>query len=368
MATFAVTYLLAVQKGEGVDKKIEQICLEQSAELPRKVLSKSIIDEVVGRPRGREQVADGRFKVVIEWPLANIGKEDIIQFLNLLYGNVSLQPGIQVVDVEWSALSEFFAGPQFGIEGIRSRYQITGRPMSATALKPLGSSSQKLADLAQQFARGGIDIIKDDHGIMDQKYAPFEERLTSCVSTLKEVAQKRGRKTYYFPNITAEAWEAEERYLRAAELGADGVLICPHITGLATMHRLARREEQLPIMAHPAFSGQLTMNELQGFAPSFLYGQLWRALGADFVIYPNTGGRFSYSLAQCKAINNCSRSSDLPFSPSWPTPAGGISVEKVRHWRNEYGPDTCLLIGGSLYKYAGGPEEAAKVFSKQLID
>lgn len=365
MAAFSVTYLLTISEGEEIDEKVEQICLEQSAELPRSVLSQEIMEEVVGAPISCQQVSDSRYKVVIEWPLANIG-EDIAQFLNLLYGNISLQPGVRVIEVDWSALSELFRGPQLGIEGIRSRYKISERPLSATALKPLGSSPGKLAELAQQFAKGGIDIIKDDHGLTDQRHAPFEDRVAACVNSLDKISQAAGHKAYYFPNITAEAHKAVENYRRAAELGADGILISPHITGLPTIHRLACRKERLPIMAHPAFSGQLTMNNEGGFAPDFLYGQLWRALGADFVIYPNAGGRFSYSLSECKAINNSARSSDLPFKTSWPTPAGGISVEKVSRWRNEYGIDTCLLIGGSLYSYPEGPQKAAQVFCNQL--
>lgn len=365
MATFTVTYLLISHDEMDIDEKIEQVCLEQSAELPRSVLAREIIDGVVGRPVNREQLAHDRYEVTIEWPLANIGN-DIAQFLNLLYGNISLQPGIRIIQVDWLSLTDLFGGPKFGIEGIRNQYEIHRRPLSATALKPLGSSPEKLADLAQQFASGGIDIIKDDHGLTDQKYAPFEDRLKSCINRIDRVSQATGQKTYYFPNITAEAHEVEERYQRAAALGADGVLVCPHIMGLPTLHRLACRSEKLPVMAHPAFSGSLTMNENQGFTPAFLYGQLWRALGADFVIYPNAGGRFSYNLPTCRAINNAARSLEVPFKSSWPTPAGGISVEKVSRWRNEYGIDTCLLIGGSMYGHPEGLTAAAQEFSNQL--
>ncbi len=263
-------------------------------------------------------------------------------------------------------LWRLFKGPQFGIEGVRSRYEITGRPLSATALKPLGCSSKALADLAFQFAVGGIDLIKDDHGLANQVYAPFEERVRACVGAIRKAAQRMGRRSYYFPNITADAGEVESRYRVAEESGADGVLICPHVAGLTMMHRLARMEGELPVIAHPAFAGSLTTDESQGFAPDFLYGQLWRALGADFVIYPNTGGRFSFTLPQCRSINKAARRPDTLFKASLPMPGGGIKVENVSRWMNEYGTDTCFLIGGSLYQHTRGIEAASRVFANRI--
>lgn len=35
-------------------------------------------------------------------------------------------------------------------------------------------------ELAGTFARAGLDIIKDDHGIADQARAPFAERVVAC--------------------------------------------------------------------------------------------------------------------------------------------------------------------------------------------
>ena len=294
--------------------------------------------------------------------------DDISQFLNLLYGNISLQPGIRIIAADWSALTPgLFSGSSFGIKAIRDLYQIENRPLSATALKPLGSSANELAELAYEFTLGGIDIIKDDHGIANQEFAPFAERVKACVDAVKQAVQENGSRSYYYPNITAFASDAITRYQQAADLGADGVLICPHIVGLETMHRLARRDEPLPIIAHPSFSGSLTMDDSKGLSPSFLYGQLWRALGADFVIYPNKGGRFLFSGAKCRAINNAASDRHSPFSRIFPMPAGGIKLENVDRWIADYGEDVAFLIGGSLYKHPKGIRVASKELHQKLL-
>lgn len=366
MSTFEITYRVTVKQGEQIERKIEGMCLEQTTELPRGVLGTGIEEKVVGKPVQTEQLNERQYKVVIAWPIADVG-DDISQFLNILYGNISLQAGIRILNADWSKLQKVvFDGPGFGIGGIRKRYEITNRPLSCTALKPLGSSSSELADLCYRFALGGIDIIKDDHGLANQEFAPFEERVEVCVSAIQQAAQKNGHRSYYFPNITAFASESVERYKKAARMGADGVLLCPHIAGLETMHRLARLDIELPIIAHPAFSGGLTTHETQGLSPDFLYGQLWRALGADFVIYPNKGGRFTFTTEECKAINRSARDQQISFKPSFPMPAGGIKMENVERWIKEYGTDTAFLIGGSLYEHADGIQAASEEFSRKL--
>lgn len=368
MKTFEISYRLTLRKEEEIDKKIEDICLEQTVELPRGVFNSEIQEKVIGEPVSTEQLNDQQYKATIAWPLEDVG-EDISQFLNLLYGNISLQQGIQVVDAEWEVLtSEVFNGPQFGISSIRKKYEVNNRPLSATALKPLGSSSDELAELAYQFAGGGMDIIKDDHGLADQEFAPFKERVRACVSAVQRAADENGSRSYYYPNITAFAPDTVERYKTAAAFGADGVLLCPHISGLETMHRLARMEIDLPIIAHPAFSGSLVTTADQGLTPGFLYGQLWRALGADFVIYPNKGGRFSFTTAECKAINKAVRNKQVPLKDSFPMPAGGMKIEKVPKWTDEYGEDTAFLIGGSLYEYPDGIRAASRKLRTILMN
>ncbi|MDZ7680761.1 MAG: RuBisCO large subunit C-terminal-like domain-containing protein [Fodinibius sp.] len=195
MSTFDLTYRVIVQDDEQIEEKVEGICIEQTAELPRSVLSSEIQQKVVGKVSGQKRLTEQCYQVSISWPLATVGG-DISQFLNILYGNISLQPGIRIIGAEWEALVPgVFEGPSIGIATIRDMYQIVDRPLSATALKPMGRSPQELAALAAKFSTGGIDIIKDDHGLANQDFAPFDQRLEACTNTIRE-ADGQAR---YFP-------------------------------------------------------------------------------------------------------------------------------------------------------------------------
>ncbi len=366
MSTFDITYRVTVLEGEEIGQKVEGICLEQSVELPRAVLSDEVETKVVGKPASCSELDEAVYEVKISWPIDNVG-DDISQFLNILYGNISLQAGIMVTGTEWNKLnSDLFGGPAFGIEELRDKWDIHGRALSSTSLKPLGTPPEGIGDLAYQFAAGGLDLMKDDHGLANQKYAPFEERVKSCVADVQKAFEETGHRARYFPHITALAAESVERYKKAYKMGADGVLICPHIAGMETMHQLARIDLPLPIIAHPAFSGGLVTNKLQGLSPDFLYGQLWRALGADLVVYPNTGGRFSFTPDECMAINESARSEGLPFKTSFPMPGGGMKRSNIPHWLETYGPDTVFLLGTSLYEHSAGPRAAAEELSGML--
>jgi ribulose-bisphosphate carboxylase large chain len=221
------------------------------------------------------------------------------------------------------------------------------RPLLCTALKPVGLSARELAERAADFARGGIDIIKDDHGLADQPTAPFAERLARCQEVIERVNATHGTRALYFPNVTAPAARLRERLDAARAAGCRGVLVSPWLVGLDTL-RLIRDDYGLAILAHPALTGSL-FGRSAGIAPELVLGDLFRLAGADAVIYPNTGGRFDFSAAICERLNHHLRRPLGGALPAMPVPAGGMNVRSAAHWARRYGPDTMLLIGGSLY-------------------
>ena len=362
---FQIHYEITVSEQDSIDSALETICLEQSVEMPRDAISDELWDHIAGKVIDvRQTPKENVYEAVIDFPIANAGGE-ITMLLNILFGNISLMPGYKIIDAELEKLP-FLPGPSFGIDGVRKQTGIYDRALSCTAIKPLGFSAEEFGNLTYEFALGGLDIIKDDHGLTNQRYAPFEDRLKACVTAVKRAADKTGRRSLYFPNITSAPDETLRRYEIACETGADGVLFMPHLTGLEILTRLASQRGPIPLMIHPAFSGSQTIHDDQGFSPSFLYGRLWRSLGADFAIYPNAKGRFSYTEEECIAINRAARSTNSRFARVFPTPGGGINRATIPKWLSLYGPDTVFLIGGSLYKHPNGIEAAAREFRQQL--
>ena len=59
----------------------------------------------------------------------------------------------------------------------------------------------ELAQLAHTFAAAGIDVIKDDHGLANHDFCPFEERVTACLAAVARAADETGRRALYVPNL-----------------------------------------------------------------------------------------------------------------------------------------------------------------------
>lgn len=360
---FAATYRIG---GDAARARAvaEAICLEQTVEFPRALLPPGGIErDVVGRLEALEPDGDGAFRARVAFPVEDTGFE-LPQLLNVVWGNVSLFPGVRLVDLALSpALVAAFPGPRLGRQGLRARLGARGRPLLCTALKPMGLPAQALADFAGAFARGGIDLVKDDHGLANQPFAPWRERAARCAQAVADANAATGGRCVYLPNVTAPAGEVRERAHAARALGAGGLLVSPGLTGFDAMRDLAADPDlDLPVMAHPAFLGSYITSEGTGIALGVLFGTIMRLGGADAVIFPNHGGRFALTPAECGEIAAGTGEAAGGLRPAFPVPGGGMTLDRVAEMRSFYGDDVVLLIGGGLFE-GGDPLRGAQRFA-----
>lgn len=326
------------------------IAYEQTVELPESLVeSPRILAEVVGRvvDVSPDPGVAGTSRVAIDYG-AELASGQIPQLLNLLFGNVSIYPGVRLIDV---ALPESFlatiGGPRHGVLGVRRLTGVHGRPLLATALKPRGTPVDALARMAREFALGGGDIVKDDQNLVDGDFEAFKRRVEACQRAVTEANEASGRRCLYLPHVAAPA-DALERYFEFVHwVGAPGVLACPMIMGLDTARALAARYDLL-LMAHPALTGSYTHGDTQGIDPGILLGTLFRLCGADISIFPNVGGRFAFRARDCASIRDRLRAPLGNLLSAWPCPAGGMGLENLAAMAADYGADAVFLIGGAL--------------------
>ena len=351
---FCVTYLLSGSEVEAY-AKAKDICVEQTVEFPPHLIPSGMIQEhILGRIESFEPGVQG-YTAIISFAIETTANK-LTQLLNVVFGNISIKPGIKVdyLDLPPSLLNQY-KGPRFGREGLRSMLGGVERPLLFTALKPMGLSAKQLAELAYKFAIGGIDIIKDDHGLTDQCFAPFNERVRLCTAAVEKANQETGNHSIYVPNVTASASKLIKRAKQAKEAGAGGILVAPGLVGLDSMRELADDDSiGLPIFSHPAFIGSYVISPENGFSHQVLFGQIMRLAGADVVIYPNFGGWFSFSKEECEEIVKGTNVPMRMIKSIFPAPGGGMSIEKVPEMYQVYGNDIMLLIGGGLFQ--GGPD------------
>jgi len=278
--------------------------------------------------------------------------DDLVQLLNTIFGNTSLKPCVRVERlILTDSVLNHFRGPRFGMAGLRRLLNIPTRPLLCTAIKPLGLSPADLAEQAYKFALGGIDLIKDDHGITDQPFARFEERVERCVEAVGRANQHTGYRTIYLPSLGVAHHRLVELAHFAKLAGAGGLLVMPALTGFDSMRMLADDDSLgLPVMMHPALLGGFLGSKECGISHYVLFGQITRLAGADATIYPNYGGRFSFSKEDCLEIAAGARDTLGKLLPIFPAPAGGMTMERVPEMLELYGPGIILLIGSGLHR------------------
>lgn len=323
------------------------LAVEQTHEFPTELAELSTL-EALGTVTDLTRTGPDTTVATIAYPQPVVGAE-IPELLVMLFGNCSLLPGVRLIGLDVpDTLVADLPGPRFGMPGLRTLFDAPSRPLLATALKPMGLDPKQLADIAYQLAASGIDIIKDDQGLANQTWAPFEDRVRACAEAVQRANTETGGRTVYMPSLNVPAGRFDDRITTAVDAGAGGFLVLPGITGFDTIGRAAA--SGLPVMAHPTFLGSFVTSPTAGIAHGVLFGTLMRLAGADATIFPNHGGRFSFSADECRDIAEASLGPLGGLAPTAPTPGGGMSLDRVPEMVEFYGRDVVLLIGGELHR------------------
>lgn len=368
---FLVRYRLTGDESEARAKAAD-LCLEQTVECPADILPKGFIpDHVVGRLESLQKstALDAPASDVLVSFVNDTTGGELTQLCNVLFGNISLKKGFRLSRLEdGGTLWGKFKGPRFGREGLRALLGEPHRPLLSTAVKPMGLSAEELARLAGRFAAGGIDIIKDDHGLANQPFASFAERAERCAQAVRTAAAPTGRTILYAPNVTAPAGEVHERARLAKKAGAGALLICPGLTGLDAMRALADDDALgLPILAHPAFLGSFVTSPDNGISHYALFGQLMRLAGADASIFPHSGGRFGFSLDECREVADGCQDALGNLRSIFPAPGGGMSLQRLPELLEFYGSEVMFLVGAALVRNGPDIEKNCELY-RRLVE
>lgn len=377
-APLTVRYHVTADSESAATVLAHDMAREQTLEVPPAAAPKGVEDAFLGRvasvvPVGDDGIRGGplggapgaggstRWEVTLSYA-RELLDGSLTQFLNLVWGNISLMSTVRLVGLDVpDAVLDTFPGPALGIAGLR---ELVGagedRVLISGALKPVGLSPEALAGLAGELTAAGMDLIKDDHSLVDQAMAPFHERISRVAAAVTEANARSGGATAYFPNVTGSTAVMLERAERVRAAGCRGVVISPGLCGLPAMLEVRTAYPDLAIMAHPSHANS-SPGSPNGISPEVLMGVLWRMAGADALIYVNAHGRFAWPLEVCRAINARARGPLGGLRPAFPVPAGGVQAHRVPHWIEVYGPDTLLLVGGSILEADDVRARAAEV-------
>jgi ribulose-bisphosphate carboxylase large chain len=307
----------------------------------------------------------------IRYPAEIFEPGNIAQYLSVVAGNLfglGRLESVRLLDVELPDSLMRFKGPKFGIAGVRHMIGSKDRPHVGTIIKPkVGLTPEDTAAVAYEAAIGGVDLIKDDETLTDQKFCPIDQRLPLVMKRLEEAKDETGKEALYAVNISTRADRIAERALHAIELGANMIMIDIFTTGFGGLQALGEDSRiKVPIHVHRTMHAAFTRNPEHGIAMRPL-ARIIRMLGADQLHTGTVSGKMSHDAPEVLASIEVLTCACAGMKPTFPVSSGGLHPGKVAHEIATLGTDIVLQAGGGIHGHPDGTAAGARAM-RQAVD
>ncbi|MBQ9157066.1 MAG: 2,3-diketo-5-methylthiopentyl-1-phosphate enolase, partial [Eubacterium sp.] len=220
-------------------------------------------------------VTERKFIFKLAYPTINIGP-NIPELLATVCGNITNGGKLKIVDIEFpeSYIAEF-KGPKFGIEGIRKILGVEKRPLTLGMIKPCtGTTPEQCGQVAYELGLGGLDIIKDDELLGDTSYNTCKARFVEVMKAVKRLKEETGHTMLYAMNITDRPDKMLEKAIWACKNGANCLMMDIQAVGWGAFQMVNEHPDiNVPLLAHPAFSGVFYESEYSGVASHLIIGK-----------------------------------------------------------------------------------------------
>ena len=327
--------------------------------------------------------------VKVAYPLDLFDLEaGISHLLSMVAGNLfgmGACEGVRLLDIELpKEYVSMFKGPKFGIEGVRKLIGTDRepRPHLGTIIKPkVGLSPKETAKVAYEAAIGGVDFIKDDETLTNQKFNPIEDRVSCVMEALDRVKEETGRTVLYAVDITADMNRIWKNVETALDNGANCIMVDFLCVGYPVLRMLAEDPSvKVPIHVHRCMHAAMTRKADHGIHMLVL-AKLVRLAGGDQLHTGTAKGKMekpgagapkvleNYSgVKGIRFMNDFLRSRWYGIRTTMPVASGGVHPAIVAPNLEALGyPDIQLNAGGGIHGHPRGTRAGAMAM-KQAIE
>ena len=322
----------------------------------------------------------------IAYPIELFEKGSMPQIYSSVAGNIfgmKALESLRLEDIEFSKeMIKSFRGPQFGIEGVRKFMKIKDRPLTATVPKPkVGMTTKEHAQVGYDAWAGGLDFLKDDENLTDQKFNRFSNRAALCAKMRDKAEKETGEKKDYFINVTAETSEMLRRAKIAQDHGFKYVMIdivTAGWSGLQTLRDHCQDSKQA-IHAHRAMHAAFTRDPDHGITMLTL-AKSARLIGVDNIHIGTVVGKLvsprqRVILLEEEMENQRINESEIDrvllqkwygLKSVFPCSSGGLHPGLVPYIIKLLGKDCMLQLGGGCHGHPNGTYAGAKATRQAL--
>jgi ribulose-bisphosphate carboxylase large chain len=312
------------------------------------------------------------YQTKLGYPYEIFEPGNIPQYLSVIAGNLfglGKLDAVRLLDIEIPKGLDG-NGPKFGIEGVRKLVG-TGtsrRPHIGTIIKPkVGLNPKDTAKVAYEAAIGGVDLIKDDETLTDQKFCPLLDRLAAVMDSLDTAKDETGQQVLYAVNVTTGGDKIHELALNAVRNGANMLMVDVLTAGFAAVQCLAADPAiTVPIHVHRTMHGALTRNPEHGIAMRPI-AKLVRVCGGDQLHTGTVSGKMGGNVAEILGDNAALTCPEGKLLPVFPVASGGLHPGKVHAEITTLGNEIVLQAGGGIHGHPDGTAAGARAM-RQAVD
>ena len=329
-------------------------------------MSREIADELSPKVFGIEKGV-----VKIAYPSALFEEGNIPQVMSSIAGNIfgmKAVKNLRLVNVRFPKnIVKSFKGPEFGISGIRKLLKVKERPLIGTIVKPkVGLDSDGHAKVSYESWAGGLDIVKDDENLSNQKFNPFEERIAKTLNLRDKAESETGEKKIYMPNITAETNEMLRRAEFVKEHGCEYMMVDVLTVGFSALQTVRDANLGLVIHAHRAMHGALTRNKKHGISMLAL-ARIFRLIGVDQLHIGTAVGKMEGPAKEVVAIKDAITEDWSGLKKTFPVASGGLHPGMIPELVEILGKDIIIQAGGGVHGHPDGTAAGATAM-RQAVD
>jgi len=277
-----------------------------------------------------------------------------------------------------------FRGPTYGRDAIRRIFKRKEGPITGVVPKPkIGYTAREHAEkVGYAIYMGGIDCLKDDENLTDQKFDHFADRVKWVAKFRdKAMAQTGDVKDAYLNCTSPNLKELERRVKMVHDNGFNYFMIDVVVSGFTAVQTAAElaHDYGMAIHGHRAMHAMFTRNEKHGMSMLYL-AKLCRMMGIDQLHVGTAIGKLggtSKEIIATKEMMMDSEVSEIPglrmaqkwgdIKASLPVSSGGLHPGLVPQVLEMYGTnDIVLQAGGGTQGHPDGIEAGARAFMQSI--
>jgi ribulose-bisphosphate carboxylase large chain len=277
-----------------------------------------------------------------------------------------------------------FKGPTYGKDVIKKIFRRRSGPVTAVVPKPkIGYTAHEHAEkVAYAIWRGGMDCVKDDENLTNQKFNRFEERVKFLAKYRDKAERETGDVKEAFLNVTAPDLKELERRVRLVyDHGFKYFMLDVVVSGYTTVQTASElaHDYGMAIHGHRAMHAMMTKNPKHGMSMLYI-AKLMRLIGVDQLHIGTVIGKLTGKKDEIVATKEMimhQEVDEIPglrmpqrwgrIKPMLPVASGGLHPALLPQIFDIYGTmDIVVQVGGGTQGHPMGIEAGARAVMQAI--